>query len=484
MLLLEGSVASTSSSTSADGSDDDSSGVLRRGDERKLERQRPATQVPAASIQESPPFGKRLFGFAVSALLLGLLGYLATVVAGSFRESWRSNSWPSVIGTVKSSTVQRTGVGKNARVTYRYEVSFVNHNGHRICVEGYTKKFFESAQAVSDRYVVEQPVKVFYDPKNPVSAVLLTGTTPGLWWRVIMLALLGSSIGYGTYASFRSLIGKSLPKRAQDSTGRSFAQRAMGLFVASMIMLMVGMAIFALINAASHNWHLPRDLGEWFGLAMMLFMLAILLGLASVVCIGVYFSFKPAAKESDLRVEPGVPHYSDDSLVCIIGEARYASAVIVDDKAGMIHFRRCFRPPNFGVIKALPWFSCPLKSVTSVSQMSFKGTTTLTIHTNSGKGSITSHASGFDELWRRFPKTKTEYAPGAAPLSGAQAVMVVTGVIGIPAGMVLTIFSFALGILVAVGSIVLLVSSVFIALARTLGDQHNCVSTPTQPQDS
>ena len=62
--------------------------------------------------------------------------------------------------------------------------------------------------------------------------------------------------------------------------------------------------------------------------------------------------------------------------------------------------------------------------------------------------------------------------------------MVVTGVIGIPAGMVLTIFSFALGILVAVDSIVLLVSSVFIALARTLGDQHNCVSTPTQPQDS
>ena len=289
MLLVEGPVASTSSSTSADGSDDDSSGVLRRGDERKLEHQRLATQVPAASVPESPPFGKRLFGFVMSVLLLVGLGYFANLLAGSFREAWRSSSWPSVMGTVKSSTVQRTGVGKNARVvafvTYHYEVNAVNHTGHRICVEGYTKKFFESAQAVSERYVVEQQVKVFYDPKNPVSAVLLTGTTPGLWWPVIMLALLGSSIGYGTYASFRSLI-------------------------------------------------------------------------------------------------------------------------IVDDKAGMIHFQRCFRPPGFWTIKTLPWFSCPLKSVTSVSQMTFKGTTTLTIHTNSGKGSITSHAMRLRRTAAAFPENE------------------------------------------------------------------------------
>lgn len=145
------------------------------------------------------------------------------------------------------------------------------------------------------------------------------------------------------------------------------------------------------------------------------------------------------------------------------GVSGYVSAVIVDDDAGLIHFRRCFKPPGFWAIKTLPWFSCPLKSVTSVSQMSFKGTTTLTIHTNSGKGSINSHASGFDELRRRFPKAKTEHAPGAAPISGTQTVLFVTGFFGLIAGMVLTVSSFALGILVAIGSIVMLVLSVFIA---------------------
>lgn len=61
-LLVDAPVASTLSGTNAAGSDDDSSGVLSRGDERKLERKPPTTQAPATSVQESPPFGKRLFG--------------------------------------------------------------------------------------------------------------------------------------------------------------------------------------------------------------------------------------------------------------------------------------------------------------------------------------------------------------------------------------------------------------------------------------
>jgi|GEM_PF-5622188 len=443
--------------------DEESSDTLTREDVRDLARQLAETPSPATTVQELPPLGKRLFGFAMNLLLLVVVGYFATVVAGSFREAWRSNSWPSVMGTVKSSSVQRTGVGKNARtvalVTYRYEVNSVNHTGDRICVEGYSKKIFESAQAVSDRYVVDQPVKVFYDPGNHASAVLLTGTTPGLWWPVIMLALLGSSIGYSSYASFRSLIGKPLPKRAQ--TGRSLFERAMAFFAFSMIVLMVGIMIFVVVGTRQ-NWHLPHGLGEWFMLFFLLLITALFLGFWGLAGFGMYCSFMPAAKLSDLRAEPGLPSYSEDSLICVGGNPGRVTAIIVDDRAGLIHFRKSFWPVGFWVIKAVPWFSCPLKKITSVSQMTYKGTTTLTIHTRGGSGSISSLATGFDELLRRFPKTKTEYAPGTSPLSGTQAVLIATGIIGLIAGMVLTIPSLALGLLVAIGSGALFVAAAFV----------------------
>lgn len=479
LLVVVPSTSRSSDSTTKD-SDDDSSDTLNRDDLRELvrqlatpespsacpevpaspsaelARQLAATASPAAPIEESPSFGKRLVGFGLVLVLLVGWGYFATLVAGSFREAWRSNSWPSVMGTVKSSAW--TG-GKNAsvKVTYSYDVNSINHSGHRICVYGYSKKVSESVQTVSDRYVVDQPVKVFYDPTNPASAVLLTGATREMWFQVFLLAVYGTGFGYGTYASFRSLIGKPLPQN-----GRSFVQRALGLFAAGMMVLVVGILIFVLVTTSRH-WHLPRDLGEWFGLVLMLILVPAFLSLMWLVLFGVYCSFKPAAKESDLRAEPGVPLYSDSSLVCIGGVSGRVSAVIVDDHAGMIHFRSCFRPRGFWVIKALPWFSCPLSTVTSVSQMSYKGTTTLTIHTDAGQGSIGSYWSGFEELKRRFPKTISEYAPGTAPLSGTQAGMVVAGILGIIGGMMLSIMNLALGILVLVGASVLLVSSLFVA---------------------
>lgn len=404
-LLVDAPAATRSSRTNAAQQDDDASGDLSRDDERALERDPSAMQTPAAPVEKLPPFGKRLFGFALSVLLLAVLGYYATVVAGSFGEAWRSNSWPSVMGTVKSSSVERTGVGKNARtvvvVMYDYEVGSVRHKGHRVCLEGYSKKVFESAQDVSARYVAEQPVKVFYDPQNPVSAVLVTGATPALWWPVIMLAVLGSSIGYGTYASFRSLIGNPLPKRAP--TGRSFFERAMAFFAFSMIVLLVGTMIFVLVVGAKQNWHLPHGLGEWFMLFFILILSAVLLGVAWLAGFGMYCSFMPAAKVSDLRAEPGGPNYSADSLICVGGNPGRVTAIIVDDRAGLIHFRKSFWPVGFWTVKSVPWFSCPIKSITSVRQASYKGTTTLTIRTVAGKGYITSQASGFNELQRRFP---------------------------------------------------------------------------------
>ena len=210
----------------------------------------------------------------------------------------------------------------------------------------------------------------------------------------------------GTSASIQSLIGKPLPERAQNSTGHSLPQRALGLIAAIVSALAVGVIIFRLANAARQNLIVPRDLGEWFLWFFLLFVLAIVLGLTWLLCFTVYCRiFKPVATVSDLRAELGEPSYSADSLICMDGNPGRITAIIVDDQAGLIHFRRSFLPANFWTIKTLPWFSCPLKSMTSVRQWSHKGTTTLTIYTDAGKGIISSDASGFGGLQQRFPET-------------------------------------------------------------------------------
>jgi hypothetical protein len=230
-----------------------------------------------------------------------------------------------------------------------------------------------------------------------------SGTTPRLWWKVIFLVLLGIGFGYGTYASFRSLIGKPLPKRAL--TGRSFGERASLFLTFGAILFGVGMMIFAI--ARMQNTGLPRSLGEGFVFVFgMLFSLGMFLWLAWVVGFLTYWSFKPAAKVSDLRKELGAPSYSDDSLVCAKVFGGRISAVIVDDKAGLIHFRRTFWPAGFWTIWYVPWFSCQLKKIKSVRQLIYERNTTvittLIIVTPAGKGYIDSQASSFEELQRRF----------------------------------------------------------------------------------
>jgi hypothetical protein len=205
------------------------------------------------------------------------------------------------------------------------------------------------------------------------------------------------------FASFRSLIGKPLLKRSL--TGRSFGQRAALFLTFGVVLFGFGMMIFAITRM--QNSGLPRNLGEWFVFVFgMLFSLGGLLWLAWLVGFLIYCSFMPATKISDLRKELGAPSYSDDSLVCARVFGGRISAVIVDDKAGLIHFRRTFWPAGFWTIWYVPWFSCPLKKIKSVRQLIYERNTTvittLIIVTPAGKGYIDSQASGFEELERRF----------------------------------------------------------------------------------
>jgi hypothetical protein len=232
---------------------------------------------------------------------------------------------------------------------------------------------------------------------------LRSGTTPRFWWKVIFLVLLGIGFGYGSYASFRSLIGKPLPKRAL--TGRSFGERASLFLAFGVILFSFGMMIFAIPRMP--NSGLPRSLGEGFVFVFaMLILPGMLLWLAWFVGFSMYCSFMPAAKISDLRKELGAPSYSDESLVCAKVFGGRISAVIVDDKTGLIHFRHTFWPAGFWTIWYVPWFSCPLKKIKSVRRLIYEGKntviTTLIIVTPAGKGYIDSEASGFEELQRRF----------------------------------------------------------------------------------
>ncbi len=111
-----------------------------------------------------------------------------------------SAGWPAAVGTIVSSTVEREvtnnqrSVSYSAEVRYRFEVGGREWTGDRVRlgVEGDSSS--EQAQReVAGRFVAGAAVRVFYDPGNPASNVLLAGpgeqSFVGMWLTVVLLGL-------------------------------------------------------------------------------------------------------------------------------------------------------------------------------------------------------------------------------------------------------------------------------------------------------
>jgi hypothetical protein len=146
-----------------------------------------------------------LAGFGVIIFIIGVVLYF---VHGWQRlKTDRSKSWPSAVGTITSSLLEKSNPKRNASfvaaVHYSYRVGAEDYASDRVFwgpQEGREKQMAELVAA----YPAGKNVWVQYEPQNPANAVLLpemnTGLRP-LFGYALALMLLGlAGLGAGLYA--------------------------------------------------------------------------------------------------------------------------------------------------------------------------------------------------------------------------------------------------------------------------------------------
>ncbi len=124
----------------------------------------------------------------VFSLALALGGALVLLMAQhELAEARRSQTWPTTLGWVVRSHVQRvatdTGYAYYADIAYEYTVGAQRFVGQRVRFSetGYGPGAQrERAMLTVQRYPVGQPLPVFYDPRRPSAAVLERRLSPGL----------------------------------------------------------------------------------------------------------------------------------------------------------------------------------------------------------------------------------------------------------------------------------------------------------------
>jgi Protein of unknown function (DUF3592) len=123
-----------------------------------------------------------------------------------------AKSWPSTEGTITSSKILmskgRTMFTTYAPVLkYSYEVGGKSYSGHRIDYGDASRIDSKDAMAVGLHYHEGAAVKVHYNPKSPVVAVLEPGTTRDNWVLLglgIVITGVGVFAGCGMWRRFQS----------------------------------------------------------------------------------------------------------------------------------------------------------------------------------------------------------------------------------------------------------------------------------------
>jgi hypothetical protein len=129
--------------------------------------------------------------------LVGLIGYCVWRVAKDGRLAEESASWPSVSGTVLSSTVSASGGGyRSIRsygpvIRYRFTVDGRVFEGGRTAFNGHFSQ--KSSQEIVDAHRAGDPVLVHYRPGDPEICVLQPGvsTSVGLIVLIVLIVLSG-----------------------------------------------------------------------------------------------------------------------------------------------------------------------------------------------------------------------------------------------------------------------------------------------------
>ena len=145
---------------------------------------------------------------ATDLIIIGSIGFSALLVDGILlgiifftqRKVAEASTWPSALGTVTSSTVERRSSGDGYSyypvVDYIYQVIGQSYQGNRIMpgpeVGG------SGAQNIVARYPAGAQVMVYYDPNKPSESVLersLPGYIKWLWVTVVLTDLFLCGLG-------------------------------------------------------------------------------------------------------------------------------------------------------------------------------------------------------------------------------------------------------------------------------------------------
>jgi len=144
---------------------------------------------------------KNIFGGLVIGAVLGLIGYFVAYHFGKpiLDQAKASAAWPSVDGVVERSEVttsRATTHSRNRRretmyspeVVYRYNVNGEDLRASTVAFGAdFSSNSASVARAVIDRYPVNKPVQVYYDPEIPGNAVL----EPGITWKAYVVFGIG-----------------------------------------------------------------------------------------------------------------------------------------------------------------------------------------------------------------------------------------------------------------------------------------------------
>jgi hypothetical protein len=170
-----------------------------------------------------------LISLCVILPFLAIAGFLLISARRSSAQAQASQTWPSVMGTVTASSVEVSTSSDSdggsttsyyPAVTYQYDVL-----GHRYTSDRISFGFRVGsgnrvqAQAVADRYIAGNQIRVYYNPTNAAEAVLeRTSQSSSLakWFVIIILAVICIVVipvvlGLGGVMVFLDQMLKSLP---------------------------------------------------------------------------------------------------------------------------------------------------------------------------------------------------------------------------------------------------------------------------------
>lgn len=179
--------------------------LIRQGvPQGKLLTISPPVKLPMDDKERNMMLGMCVAGIVgVMMIWQGLTGIIT---------AWEARSWPVTPGIVESVEVITTEGGEDGDttyepvVTYSYTVAGSRYVADRVDVRDPVKHQLVSAQDVTRNYRKGNPVSVYYNPKNPASALLEPGASKENWIYAFfgsMLTILGGFAAHALWRAFR-----------------------------------------------------------------------------------------------------------------------------------------------------------------------------------------------------------------------------------------------------------------------------------------